>query len=116
PFFSMLRQAEAMGKKLDCSMIYSVKYPYDIIEKQELDKFSTDMELKALVTVTRPAEGDGWTGQTGRVNGEMIKKAVPDFMDRVAYICGPPEFVKALKDDLVAMGMNDREIRAEMWG
>ena len=116
PFFSMLRQAESMNKKLDCSMIYSVKYPYDIIEKEEIEKFEKDMDLKNLVTVTRPAEGDGWTGQTGRINGEMIKKFVPDFLDRIIYICGPPAFVTALKNDLIAMGANDREIRAEMWG
>ncbi len=116
PFFSMLRQAESAGKKLDCSMIYSVKYPYDIIEKEELDKFGTSMDLKTHVTVTRPAEGDGWTGQTGRVNGDMIKKFVPDFISRTTYICGPPAFVQALKDDLIKMGVPDREIKAEMWG
>ncbi len=116
PFFSMLRYANSLGKKLDCAVLYSVKYPYDIIEKKELDEFSTTMGLKTFVTVTRPAPGDGWTGPTGHVNGDMIKKLVPDFMERMSYICGPPAFVKALKDDLTAMGVNDREIKAEMWG
>ena len=39
PFFSMLRQAKSSDKKLDCAMLYSVKYPYDIVEKTELDTF-----------------------------------------------------------------------------
>ena len=116
PFFSMLRYTHALNKKLDCAMVYSVKYPYDIIEKGELDEFSTIMGLKTLVTVTRPADGDGWTGAKGHANGEMIKKFVPDFKDRISYVCGPPLFVKALRDDLVAMGVPDREIKAEMWG
>ena len=36
---------------------------------------------------------------TGRINGRMIREEVPDFMDRVSYICGPPKMV----DDMVSI-------------
>lgn len=116
PFFSMLRYARGAGKKIDCAMLYSVKYPYDIIERKELEEFRSAMGLKSFITVTRPAPDDGWTGQTGHINADMIKKCVPDFMGRISYICGPPALVKAVKDDLVALGVPDRVIKAEMWG
>lgn len=118
PFFSMLRFVKSTGKNIDANMIYSIRYPYEIIEKRELDALSSDASLKfrISVTVTRPQPNDGWTGLTGHVNADMIKQCAPDFAERICYICGPPAFVKALKDALVSLGVNERSIKAEMWG
>ena len=116
PFLSMLRQARRLSKGIDCIMLYSVKYPAEILEKEELESMRQGIGLKVVVTVTRPAEGDGWTGERGHVNSEMIKRNAPDFLERTSYICGPPAFVKALKDALVSLGVSERSIKAEMWG
>ncbi len=116
PFFSMLKYIIGKNSKPDIVLIYSVKYPYDIIEKEELEKMIAALGGKLTVTVTRPADGDGWTGERGHANADMIKKYAPDSKDRVSYICGPPEFVKALKAALVSLGTNEKEIKAEMWG
>ncbi len=116
PFFSMLEYIIAKGAAPDIVLLYSVKFPYDIIEKESLEAMVGKLHGKMAVTVTRPAEGDGWTGDTGHMNADMVKKYAPDFAERVSYICGPPAFVKALKADLVSMGVSEREIKAEMWG
>lgn len=115
PFFSMIRCTRESAKCPDMSMIYSVKYPQDIIEKDQLDAFIAG-GLKLTITVTRPAPGDGWTGQTGHIDAEMIKKYAPDFAERVCYVCGPPKFIQALKEALISLGINERSINAEMWG
>ncbi|MDE1860164.1 MAG: hypothetical protein KGH72_00415, partial [Candidatus Micrarchaeota archaeon] len=116
PFFSMLRLALNMNVKLDCVILYSVKYPYDIIEKEEMDVLKEKLGLKIIVTVTRPAPGDGWAGDTGHIDANMIKKYAPDFIERASYICGPPAFTKACKDALVGLGIDEHSIKAEMWG
>ena len=116
PFFSMLKYIIATGKKPDIELIYSVKYPYDIIEQKELEAMMTQLGGRLTVTVTRPADGDGWTGNKGRVDAALIGKCAPDVKERVSYICGPPEFVKALKSALVSLGVSEKEIKAEMWG
>jgi glycine betaine catabolism B len=115
PFFSINRYAKAIGKKMDACMIYSVKYPFDIIKKDELDQMAAE-GLKLTITVTRPAPGDGWTGATGHIDGDMIKKCAPDFMERDIYLCGPPAFVAALKQVVACLGVNEKAIKAEMWG
>ncbi len=45
--------------------------------------------MKLTITVTRPQEGDGWTGQTGRIDAEMVKKYVPDMAEGPATSAGP---------------------------
>lgn len=115
PFLSMLRYAKQLGAKTDCTIIYSVKYPDEIIDQSELDEMEKN-GLKVVVTVTRSKAGDGWNGETGHVNADMITKYAPDLKDRDSYICGPPAFVKALKDCLISLGVDSKKIRAEMWG
>jgi ferredoxin-NADP reductase len=115
PFFSMIRYASRLGDRMDVNMMYSIKFPYEIIEKAELDQYVSN-GMKLTITVTRPAPGDGWAGQTGHIDAEMIKKYAPDFAERLCYICGPPKFLQAVKEALVSLGISERAIKAEMWG
>lgn len=116
PFLSMLRNIERKAQKIDGRMLYSVRYPTEIINKDELGEIEQKLGVKTVVTVTRPADGDGWNGEKGHVDTNMILREVPDVKDRVSYICGPPEFVKALKTGLISMGVDEKHIFAEMWG
>lgn len=116
PFMSMLRLVEGKGQRLDCAMLYSVRYPEEIIDKAELDDMEEKIGLKTIVTVTRSADGDGWTGEKGHADAAMVVRHVPDVKERISYICGPPAFVKALKDALVSLGVDSKSIHAEMWG
>jgi glycine betaine catabolism B len=116
PFLSLLEYVKSNGTRLDASMIYSVRFPYEIICKDELRGLVDHAMLKLTVTVTRPQEGDGWTGQTGRIDAEMVKKYVPDLAGRICYVCGPMAFVNALKAVLQGLGVKDEAIKAEMWG
>lgn len=116
PFLSMLRFVKDNNKSVDCKLIYSVKFPAEIIDKVELDEMSTTLGLKTAVTITRPTEGDRWTGDTGHVNKDMILKYASDLKERISYICGPPAFVKAVKDALTELGVDQKKIKAEMWG
>ncbi len=116
PFMSMIRQIEKNSRKVDCVVLYSVKFPNEIIEKDELERFEKELGIKIIVNVTRATEGDGWNGEKGHADASMISRHVQDVKDRVSYICGPPAFVKALKAALVSLGVDEKEIKAEMWG
>lgn len=115
PFISMLRHIEKAGSNNDVDLLYSIKYPTEIIRKQELEDFAKKLSLKTTITVTRPQEGDGWTGEKGHINADIIKKYSPDVVDRTCYICGPPAFVKAIKDALTSLGVKPEKISADVW-
>lgn len=115
PFISMLRHIKAMGSGNDVDLMYSIKYPAEIIREQELQQYASDLGLKTTITVTRPQQGDGWQGETGHITADMIKKHSPDVAERTCYICGPPTFVKAIKDALVSLGVDPKKISADVW-
>jgi len=112
----MLRQIKLLSSGNDVVMLYSVRYPNEMIRKDELAELARELGVKMAVTVTRPQEGDGWTGQTGHIDADMIKKYAPDFAERAPYICGPLAFSKALKDALISLGMPEEKIKADVWG
>lgn len=116
PFMSMLRHMRILGSETDVIMLYSVKFPTEIIKKDELKELARQLKLKLTVTVTRPAEGDGWTGQTGHIDSAMIQEYAQDFNERMCYICGPLTFVKAAKDALAAINVPAQRISADVWG
>ncbi len=118
PFFSMIKYAIKNKLNSDISMIYSVKYPSYIIAKEELEKFEKIEipKIKVAVTITRPQPGDNWNGETGHINGEMVKRHAPDFKERTTYICGPLNFVKAMKQLMLDLGVEEANIKTEMWG
>ncbi len=116
PFMSMLRHMEMLNAQTDAIMIYSVKFPTEIIRRAELDSFAERLKFKLNVTVTRPAEGDGWTGLTGHIDSAMVQRVAPDFPERMCYICGPLAFVKAAKDALAALNVPAERISADVWG
>ena len=97
-------------------MLYSVKYPNEIIRKDELAELGKRINLNTVVTVTRPQQGDGWTGQTGHIDADMIKKCAPDFAERVPYVCGPLNFAKAMKEALLSLGIPEGKIKCDVWG
>lgn len=116
PFISMLRHIKVTDSRSDVILMYSARYPTEIIRKGELNSYISDLGIKLVVTVTRPQPGDGWSGQTGHVDKVMVGKYAPDINERTAYICGPLEFVKAAKDALAALGLPAERIKADVWG
>ncbi len=116
PFMSMLREIKLLGSDTDVCMLYSIRCPNEIIRKAELDELSRQTNMKLSVTVTRPQPGDGWTGETGHIDADKIKRLVPDYAQRTPYICGPMAFSKAMRDALIAMGVPTTDIKADIWG
>jgi ferredoxin-NADP reductase len=116
PFTSMLRHIKATKSQNDVVLFYSARYPGEIIWRDELTGYVSDPGIKLVITVTRPQPDDGWTGQTGHVDAEMIKSRSPDFLERAFYICGPLEFVKAIKQALLSLNVQPNRIMADVWG
>lgn len=116
PFMSMLRQIGREHLGTDIVLIYSVRYPNEIIRSEELKSMVESLDMKLFVTVTRPDEKDGWSGEKGHIDEAMVRRCVPDAAERTAYVCGPLNFVKAMKDVLAASGLKPDKVKADVWG
>lgn len=111
PLRSMLRYIADRKLSTDVKMLYANKTAPDIVFRDELEQMQQQNERIEIKNVlTRDPE---WKGLKGHVDARMIEQQIPDFRERVFYICGPPSMNAALSKELKALGMPDEKIRLE---
>lgn len=106
-----------LHKKLDTrlTLIYSNKTEADIIARQTLDGWAREHKnFRLFYTITRE-NPPGWKGFTRRIDAEMIKSLIPDYLEHLFYICGAPEFVKHMKETLLGLGVEKEKVKVEVY-
>jgi glycine betaine catabolism B len=103
----------------DCDVVFlhSARTPADIIYQQELMMMSArHKKFQPLVTITQNQSGQSWLGLTGRVTANMLQSIVPDFMERVAFVCGPEPFMAGTKKLLEELNFPAENYHQESFG
>jgi ferredoxin-NADP reductase len=114
PMRSIARYCTEKNLKTDMTLLYSTKVPEDIIYGKELkDLEKTNPFLKSYITITRNTER--WDGRKGRIDEEMIKDSVEDYLGSIYYICGPLEFIRGVAGLLKGMGVDRTKIKRDVW-
>jgi ferredoxin-NADP reductase len=106
PLMAMLRHQRRTMPDLDMRLVYSVRYPQDVIYADELGD-------NAVITYTREAP-DGWTGHTGHIDADLLRG--PAEGAALAFVCGSTAFVETASDLLLELGMDPAAIRTERFG
>lgn len=96
----------------NCVLLYANRSQKDIVFKREL----AELELLGGLTVHHVlSEESDWTGETGYVDAGLIKRLVPDFAERDAFLCGPPPMMAAVSAALTGLGMSKTRIHSEVF-
>ncbi len=112
PLRCIIRYATDNQLKTNMILLYSNRYENEIVFKNELEEMQKqNKNLKVVHTITRPS--DKWKGFTGRINREMIQKVIPDYVERIFYICGPPRMVEVVVEILKGLKVSENMIRYE---
>ncbi|MFA5369895.1 MAG: FAD-dependent oxidoreductase, partial [Candidatus Omnitrophota bacterium] len=104
PIRSIFKYIVDRGISSDAVLLYGNNTLSDIIFKKDLDRIAQSGKgLKIVYTLTSAGdEGLGvWRGRTGFINSGMIKEEMPDYAERVFYLCGPPAMVSGLRKILI---------------
>ena len=100
----------AAGEGVSMTILYSAQSADRIIFGDELASSPT---LNTTINLTREsAPGYG----TGRLDETTIRAVLGGQMPPLAYVCGPTEFVEAVADHLLAIGLDSKTIRTERFG
>jgi ferredoxin-NADP reductase len=112
PLRSICKYCTDMGLETDIVLVYACRSYKDIVFRKDFEKMEEENEnLTVVYTVEdKPA---GWTGYTGRIDAHLIKKVIPDYRERVFYVCGPPAMVKAMDDLLIESGVHQEYVKKE---
>jgi len=106
PLVAMLRHKRRTMPEVDMRLVYSVRYPDDVIYAEEIG-------AAAVLTYTREAP-EGWTGHTGHIDAELLRG--PAEGARLAFVCGSNGFVETASSLLLELGMDAGAIRTERFG
>jgi len=108
PLVAMLRHRRRTMPELDMRLVYSVRYPGDVIYADELGG-----DAAVTLTYTREAP-EGWSGHSGHVDAELLR--APAAGARLAFVCGSNGFVETASGLLLELGMDPGAIRTERFG
>ena len=102
PIRSISKYVVDKGLPTDMVLLYGNNTEKDIIFKQDFDKMAeARSNFNVVCTLTaKDINKDSWQGKTGYIDADMIKKEIPDYNDRVFFICGPPAMVEVLNKTL----------------
>jgi ferredoxin-NADP reductase len=96
-------------------LFYSNNRPEDaafLRELTELEKENPNYKFIGTMTDMKNSK-EKWKGETGFINREMLLKYIHDIKVPIYYISGPAAMVKAMRDTLNSIGVDDDNIRTE---
>jgi ferredoxin-NADP reductase/DMSO/TMAO reductase YedYZ heme-binding membrane subunit len=113
PVMSILRDLMDRAWDGEIDLVFSVRTREEIIFADELRYLAArHPNVHVHITVTRESDTN-WTGTRGRITAEMLRKFVPDFTNRLAFICGPTAMAEAAREELVSAGVPSSRIKLE---
>ncbi len=114
PFRSMLKYLLDTRQRRDIVLFDVNRSPDEIVYRDVLTEAQTKLGVQVIYTLTdKTAIPDRWTGERGRVTAKMIQQTVPDYQDRLYYLSGPPEMVRASEHELRALGIHRSQIKKD---
>ena len=115
PFMSIIREAAEKKPPFTVHLIYGSRGPEDVIFAHELKELAnTHPNLKVDLVMSEPPEG--WTGQCGLLDAQMISSLVGPVEGKTFYICGPEQMYLLCQGALESLGVPARRIRREVYG
>lgn len=115
PFMSMLREILEAHIDRQVTMLYGCRSAEAALFHEELTAYAKTFPNFSYHLVLSDAV-DGWTGETGFIDGKLISKLVSNIDEATYYICGPQIMNDFCKKELEAMGIPEKRIRREMFG
>jgi ferredoxin-NADP reductase len=115
PFLSIIRQATRENLLHQFYLFYSNRRPEDAVlldVLQEAARQNSKFHLIATMTETERSHRS-WTGETGFIDQNMLRRYLPSTQGPIYYIAGPPAMVAAMRQMLVEAGVDEDDIRTE---
>lgn len=105
PFVARMKHLAAQPQTMKIDLFHpTAVYEQAAIDKLNADTRAAGVTLHLLVDAT-----------DGRLDGERLRAAAPDWAEASVWFCGPPTFGQALCADLVAHGLPPKRFHQELF-
>ena len=98
----MLEVLDNPEDKTKMTFLFANSTEKDILMHKQLEELAAEHseQLSIHYVVSHPAEADKWTGFTGFVSADILKKTAPGPSEDVkVLVCGPPGMMKAVSGE-----------------
>ena len=114
PIMSMLRTLADRGDRRPCLLIYGNPTWDGVIYREELDELTERLDLTVVHVLDEAPEG--WEGETGFVDRNMLARHLGERPDRARYfMCGPTAMMGAVEDALHELAVPGAHIDFEQF-
>lgn len=116
PYRSMAKYISDSGEQRDVVLLYSENHKEEIVYKDIFNEAKQKFGLRTIHTLTdQKAVPAGWSGLSGKISGDMIIKHIQDYKERLFYVSGPQQMVRATKQTLRKLGVPDNQIKTDLF-
>lgn len=116
PFRSMIKYLIDKKEKRNITLLYSNKKVIDIAYREILDQAEKELGIKTIYAITDKDEIlDSPNMYAGFIDEEVIRKQIPDYIQKTFYISGPHAMVNAFYDTLRSMGVPRKNIKIDFF-
>ena len=113
PLYSMVLTMREREDVRPVTFFYASATWDDLVFREELAELSETMpNLRVVYVLGQPPEG--WTGESGRITSEVLRRHLPAQYRRYEYlICGSSAMMDAMEKALTAVGVPFRQVSTE---
>ena len=112
PVISVLRTFADAGDRRPLTLVYASRTWDDATFREELDELSCALDLQVVHVLSRAH--DGWAGERGRVDAELLARVLPaGSRERTFLVCGPPAMTDAAVEAIERLGVPPARVHAE---
>ncbi|EBA14450.1 lipoprotein, putative [Roseobacter sp. SK209-2-6] len=116
PFLSMIRHATHTSLPHEMTLFYSNRTREDAAMLDELQDIAvSNPNFNLIAAMTGIQEGGTWSGETGRIDAAMLTRHLTGLKGSIYYLVGPRSFVSAMREELVAAGIEKNDMRFEQF-
>lgn len=112
PFRSIIKTIIETGIQKDIILFYSAADPGEFVYK-DIFKQAGGFGVKTVYVLGGKVPVKSWTGETGFLTEDMVKKYAPDFKERKIYLSGPVAMVNNYKNLFRGMGVSNASMHTD---
>jgi predicted ferric reductase len=103
PMMSHLRTLADRGDRRPLVLIYGGQDFDGLTFREEIDLLAAKLRLKVVYVLAMPPVG--WTGETGLLSQDLLRRHMPRDGHYEYFICGPPAMMDAVEQSLRRLGV-----------
>lgn len=98
-------------------VLHRIRAHRDALFAGEFAALARTSDLRVIPLLgSRRTRSDWWGGHQSDPPETLLRRTVPDVLDREIYLCGPPEWMRSVRESLRRMGIPGRHVHAEEFG